>query len=867
MLKKNKKLISIILLFFIIGGFILVSAPQKANAQWATIDVPTIAGNIWDKLKDSYAKITWNLMATAFKKSLGTFLNKLAYDSAVYVAAGGTGQKGLVNPFSKKALSNLADSVAGEFIDELATKSGFASALGTTSLCEPVDLTMKANLLMSFKKPKEPPTPKCSLTKMKQAAQESAKDDLLEFNAGYQESEGGLNITLRGITNDQLFQGTDVQDELSSIAKDFETWFKELQGIMKQFQGGLIVSSVSGSTTGEARNNDQIIATIDEHRDNLKDMQGQFQRDMDTLDQIINEADECIEAYQEKGSFCGNAVVTGTEMCDAALKGCNNSSCTLSSPGCNGGGSDTVLQSGEVCDGANLQGMSCIGLGYASGTLSCSGVCDFNVTGCIRANVITADCTTLPKCASFVSTMNPETTCVKVATTANQYAMQLFGSLADPFNFLKDINQKIESGTFNPTNVDPKDIANAFNPEANDMGQFGKIQETLSQKTQDQLEHEKLKTLAEGPCKGVTKPITGEVVTPSAATCATINEALAKSTKGQETYTGTLADAFGIFVNTLTSKLMERYFKKGLSLVFDKDGLQGGGGDSECTSWEDTKDENKADKSVRGFIAGLDGNGQKKKCDKTEDVLRSGASLGGKTAAEKALGNLLTASVETGGQQDILSILAACPPEQPALNNCIIDEPFRRAIEKQLTVKEAMEAYKKTGGSEGLDPKKPFGYIIVGAAMDEPDFKNGYPYRSMLYLRKYRIIPVGWELAAQYIKDIEITKQVHTLENAADGFDDPVSPFFGLVDPAWVLKAPQVFCARQGPGPELTSTELMCEKIATGGQCESDDYQARKVSRKTWCADEQTCLEEGENGDCKRYGYCTLEKPSWKLGG
>src|SRR3989338_46083 len=313
------------------------------------------------------------------------------------------------------------------------------------------------------------------------------------------------------------------------------------------------------------------------------------------------------------------------------------------------------------------------------------------------------------------------------------------------------------------------------------MGQFGKIQETLSQKTQDQLEHEKLKTLAEGPCKGVTKPISGEVVTPSAATCAAINEALAKSTKGQETFTGTIADAFGIFMNTLTSKLMERYFKKGLSMVFDKDGFK------ECK-------------------------GEKYICDSIEDMLRSGASLGGKASAEKALGGLLTASIETGGQQDILSILAVCPPEQPA-------------------------------------------------------FKNGYPYRSMLYLRKYRIIPVGWELAAQYIKDIEATKQVHTLENVVDGFDNPVSPFFGLVDPAWVLKSPQVFCARQGPGPEFTSVELMCEKIASGGQCESDDYQARKVSRKTWCADEQTCLEEGENGDCKRYGYCTLEKPSWKLGG
>src|SRR3989338_7214066 len=850
MLKKNKKLISAILLFFIIGGFAIGALPQPAKAQWITMDVPSLSGWIGDKLTKVWEKITWNLMGTAFKKSLSTFLNKLAYDSAVYVASAGSGQKGLVNPFGKEALNNLADAVGGEFIDELATKSGFASALGTTSLCEPVDLTMKANLLMSFKKPKEPPTPKCSITKIRQAAKKSAQDDLLEFNAGFEESEGGLNITLFGINNDQIFQTTTAQIDLTSASEDLTKFLKELNDIMTSIQNAFQVDINNVEDMGNdgacnavlRQTSSSAQAVADNQLERIKDLEAEFYMIKNQLESIDTNAAECISEYEKNGSLCGNNVATTGEECN--IKNAFCSVCRLT-----GGAGNLCGTPDEQCTlgPLDLKGMNCQGLGFApgsGGSLGCNANCKFVTTGVcfpLQAGICT-DTSLLPHCDYFTNKMidqkTTETSCDPNAIKATQYIGELRTLVALQLTQVEDFIKKIEDEVFKDVvNNDPKDIANAFNPEANEMGQFGKIQETLSQKTQDTLEHEKLKTLAEGPCKGVTKPITGEVVTPSAATCAAINEALAKSTKGQETFTGTIADAFGIFMNTLTSKLMERYFKKGLSMVFDKDGFK------ECK-------------------------GEKYICDSIEDMLRSGASLGGKASAEKALGGLLTASIETGGQQDILSILAVCPPEQPALNNCIIDEPFRRAIEKQYTVRQAMEAYKKTGGSEGLDPKKPFGYILVGTAMDEPDFKNGYPYRSMLYLLKYRIIPVGWELAAQYIKDIESTKQVHTLENVADGFDDPVSPFFGLVDPAWVLKSPQVFCARQGPGPVLLSSEMQCEKFNTeSAQCENDDYQSRKVSRAEWCADEQTCLEEGENGDCKRYGYCTLEKPSWKLGG
>ncbi|TAN58342.1 hypothetical protein EPN15_01265, partial [Patescibacteria group bacterium] len=726
---KIKKYIAFFILFFIIGGFAVGALPQPVKAQWATLDIPTTFGNIWDKLKEVYEKANKQIVATAFKKGLSTFLNKLAYDSAVYVAAGGSGQKSLVNPFSKQALTNLADSVAGGFIDELAKKSGFASALGTTSLCEPADLTVKANLLLSFKKPVEPPTPKCSLAKIGEAATKTANDNLLEITAGAEAGE--TDIISRTIN--QAFGAIPIKTDLNN-------WATQLSGDIKSY------TALAGAIYQQHEEKRQEVA--DQSANALKNNEANITDVVNKLmDVINNRVPKCIAAIDKSVAL-----------------------------------------------------------------------------GCVSS-----------ECADFGAPAG----CKDRATQAVVLASNLLAIAAPALEDVQQLNRSISARAFKPpVIVDPKDIGNAFNPEANDFGQHQKIQEALGENIQRDLEAAKLKQVAQGPCKGVETPISGEVKTPASVPCKALDSALEGSSKDKETFTGTLADAFSVFTNTLTAKLMERYFKKGLSVIIGADGVR------KC-------------------------DGPNGVCpDKTEDILRSGASQGGKAEAEKSFGGLLTASIETGGQQDILSILAACPPDKPQLNNCIIDEPFRRAIEKQMTVKEAMEAYKKSGGSEGLDPKKPFGYIAVGTVKDEPDFKNGYPYRSMLYLRKYRIIPVGWELAAQYIKNNAGT---YTLEAMVDGFDNnPSSPFFaGLVDPAWVLKSPTVFCARQGPGPVLVSEELQCEKFDTGGNtaiCKSDDYQARKVSRAEWCADEQTCLEEGENGDCKRYGYCTLERNVLKLG-
>ncbi|MBI5509443.1 MAG: hypothetical protein HY903_11895 [Deltaproteobacteria bacterium] len=39
-------------------------------------------------------------------------------------------------------------------------------------------------------------------------------------------------------------------------------------------------------------------------------------------------------------------------------------------------------QQREQCDGSDLDGATCVTLGYSSGALSCRATCSFDVTGC-----------------------------------------------------------------------------------------------------------------------------------------------------------------------------------------------------------------------------------------------------------------------------------------------------------------------------------------------------------------------------------------------------------------------------------------------------------------------------------------------------
>ncbi len=363
------------------------------------------------------------------------------------------------------------------------------------------------------------------------------------------------------------------------------------------------------------------------------------------------------------------------------------------------------------------------------------------------------------------------------------------------------------------------EVTKYFEPGENDIGTIFQLEDEAQElaREAEQIERD-VQTFGTGPIRDT---VTGKILTTGDLTGAAAEKALTDDPSGDVNKIHTnspLADARDVFLHTLisrkaslTRKLLDYLFKKGV-----------------------------ASPAQKTFVAG---------------TLQT---TSGAQAARAIISQLLQPDFTTGEGATGIDDLVACPDTEPGTNNCVINDGFRQAIEQGLTVREALE--------QGLlDGSKPFGYKFTQSGYQDLDYREGYPYRSSLILRRLRIVPVGWELAAQYIRDFE-QHQV-TLQQLADAYSqcDAVagtwSPYCGLVDPEWVLKAPQTFCAVSGATAQLTSDDYLPDPVY------ADAPQVRQIGRAEACVDEKTCLREDDSGHCLSWGYCVQERASWKFGG
>lgn len=340
-----------------------------------------------------------------------------------------------------------------------------------------------------------------------------------------------------------------------------------------------------------------------------------------------------------------------------------------------------------------------------------------------------------------------------------------------------------------------------FNPWSNDFGIALSLQTGIETNASNQVNNAIKERTENLGVKAVKDPISGNIKTPAFSVRKIIDVTPENMTKVDTTFTGNLlADAIDVFMNTLAGKLMDRWLKKGV--------IENPSGSS--SSLSDINSQNQSE---------------------------------GTSGAQSRFASFNEPNFKVRGDYDILSELTTCPdPNKAGPTNCVIDEKFRQAIEKRLTVKQAMDqGYLSANGV--------FGFTSDGL---EPKYNEGYPYRSMLILRKFRIIPVGWEVAAQYIKDKQSevggTKKLSDLVNCTTGW------CADLVDPNWVLKAPQNYCKKEGAGPEILSEQISGEGTASSLNILRND---------TYCADEQSLIKENSDGSNPHYGYCTEERRLW----
>lgn len=227
-------------------------------------------------------------------------------------------------------------------------------------------------------------------------------------------------------------------------------------------------------------------------------------------------------------------------------------------------------------------------------------------------------------------------------------------------------------------------------------------------------------------------------------------------------------------------------------------------------------------------------------------------------AVKSSFEDFLIPPAQTVDNYNILGQYKTCPDSEIArgVNHCVIDPQFAAAVEQArtgvpLTVREAIEQGFISGEKKFASKEKSRSLNRSSECWSG----NWLCYQNLVKLRKARIVPVGWEIAAEFSKNGN-----YTLNDALEQFDDTgknnvcgdeegeEGVLCGLVDPNWVLKYPLSRCNAQVYGQTL---------FAEGTK-----------NRQEVCADEASCLYEDAEGNCSGgYGYCTREKNIWRFEG
>lgn len=225
----------------------------------------------------------------------------------------------------------------------------------------------------------------------------------------------------------------------------------------------------------------------------------------------------------------------------------------------------------------------------------------------------------------------------------------------------------------------------------------------------------------------------------------------------------------------------------------------------------------------------------------------------GEGLVRESTARIIEPDFTTRGDYDILVTLGICPDRNnPGPTDCVLDDRLIQGITEKVTVAEAVQS----------------GYLRRDWKFTTEYRESAYNLRNLQIMRKYRIVPLGWEVAAQYDRQATLGDLMSCF-SATDEYND-YSPDFnvrdqawcrGLVDPNWVLKAPLNYCAKQGYSAQVLNIDV----VPSAGPDNSFIDTVQIVRADNYCADEQTCISENADGSCDHYGYCLSERLTWNF--
>ena len=236
------------------------------------------------------------------------------------------------------------------------------------------------------------------------------------------------------------------------------------------------------------------------------------------------------------------------------------------------------------------------------------------------------------------------------------------------------------------------------------------------------------------------------------------------------------------------------------------------------------------------------------------------ASLSGNDDLDASESRLVTRNPLSLTDYNALGAFITCPTgpniANRKSNNCVMDQSFFSAVaeggsESPLTIQEAIDQGLLKGNWPLIPPEDEV------RNQDPLCYTYAYCHSNLVKLRKARVIPVGWEIAAQNaVSGDGSFNDLPTLQEVANNFDNcgeqgsdtDGSKWCGLIDPNWILKYPETQCRAETFGEVLATT--------------------LGSSRAEQCVDTPSCIDHDKNGNCiGGYGYCTRERNTWEFRG
>ena len=231
-------------------------------------------------------------------------------------------------------------------------------------------------------------------------------------------------------------------------------------------------------------------------------------------------------------------------------------------------------------------------------------------------------------------------------------------------------------------------------------------------------------------------------------------------------------------------------------------------------------------------------------------------------AFAKSIGDFIISSYYSQKDQDLITQLSTCSQIRGKWN-CAMDQNLAIAI-GMGTTDGALTIGKAAGiGNENatVNPNA-IGLHADWELIPESDIANNtdpscyqraYCAGNLKKLRLARILPIGFEMAANSPYNVKHKGSYVTLGEVIRGFYDcnedgeldKDHPWCHLIDPNWILAAPKYQCRAEGYG------DALMPELGT---------------RQEECGDMVTCLGTDQAGECDRgYGYCLAERPVYKF--